>query len=223
MLLRVEQLTKSFQLGGIEQQVLFDVNLTIDEGEFVAITGPSGGGKSTLLTILGLLDTPSSGHYQLAGEPTVYFDDELAAAIRNQYFGYVFQSYNLIPQLTVWENVSLPLTYHAKLKKQERIEKARDYLRQVDLEEKYNHYPHQLSGGQQQRVAIARALITQPKIIFADEPTGNLDSVNSENIMGIFKTLNEQGQTIVMVTHNPAELKYASRVIQVIDGRVSSC
>lgn len=221
MLLRIEKLNKSFKLGGRTQQVLFDVDLTIAEGEFLAITGPSGGGKSTLLTILGLLDRPSSGHYQLAGEVTTDFDDELAAAIRNQYFGYVFQSYNLIPQLNVWENVSLPLTYHARLKSAERIEKAKEYLQQVDLADKYKHYPHQLSGGQQQRVAIARALVTQPKIIFADEPTGNLDSVNGENIMRIFKVLNEQGQTIVMVTHNPQELKYASRVIQVIDGRVS--
>lgn len=221
MLLRIEKLNKSFKSGGLAQQVLFDIDLTIGEGEFVAITGPSGGGKSTLLTILGLLETPSSGHYQLAGEVTSFFDDELAAAIRNQYFGYVFQNYNLIPQLNIWENVSLPLTYHAKLKKSERIEKAKSYLSQVDLADKYAHFPNQLSGGQQQRVAIARALVNQPKIIFADEPTGNLDSVNSENIMNIFKSLNEQGQTIVMVTHNPQELKYASRVIQVIDGRVS--
>lgn len=221
MLLRIEKLNKSFKSGGLAQQVLFDIDLTIGEGEFVAITGPSGGGKSTLLTILGLLETPSSGHYQLDGEVTSFFDDELAAAIRNQYFGYVFQNYNLIPQLNIWENVSLPLTYHAKLKKSERIEKAKSYLSQVDLADKYAHFPNQLSGGQQQRVAIARALVNQPKIIFADEPTGNLDSVNSENIMNIFKSLNEQGQTIVMVTHNPQELKYASRVIQVIDGRVS--
>lgn len=207
-------------LGGFSQQILFDVNLVINEGEFVAISGPSGGGKSTLLSILGLLDTPSSGLYQLAGDSTNSFDDELAAAIRNQYFGYVFQNYNLIPQLNIWENVSLPLTYHTKLKKIGRIKKAKEYLQQVGLEDKYKHFPNQLSGGQQQRVAIARALINTPKIIFADEPTGNLDSVNSENIMNVFKSLNEQGQTIVMVTHNPQELKYASRTIQVIDGRV---
>lgn len=207
-------------LGGFSQQILFDVNLIINEGEFVAISGPSGGGKSTLLSILGLLDTPSSGLYQLAGDSTNSFDDELAAAIRNQYFGYVFQNYNLIPQLNIWENVSLPLTYHTKLKKIERIKKAKEYLQQVGLEDKYKHFPNQLSGGQQQRVAIARALINKPKIIFADEPTGNLDSVNSENIMNIFKSLNKQGQTIVMVTHNPQELKYASRTIQVIDGHV---
>ncbi|MCF7498574.1 ABC transporter ATP-binding protein [Pseudoalteromonas sp. L1] len=221
MLLCVENLTKVFKLSGIPQQVLFDVNLTIYEGEFIAITGPSGGGKSTLLTILGLLDRPSEGHYQLAGEVTTHFNDELAAAIRNQYFGYVFQNYNLIPQLSIWENVSLPLTYQSKFKKTQRIEQAKAYLQQVGLAEKYLHYPNQLSGGQQQRVAIARALITQPKIIFADEPTGNLDSLNSENIMNIFKSLNEKGQTIVMVTHNQQELEYASRVIHVIDGRVT--
>lgn len=220
MLLQIKNLNKSFMLGGFSQQILFDVNLVINEGEFVAISGPSGGGKSTLLSILGLLDTPSSGLYQLAGDSTNSFDDELAAAIRNQYFGYVFQNYNLIPQLNIWENVSLPLTYHTKLKKIGRIKKAKEYLQQVGLEDKYKHFPNQLSGGQQQRVAIARALINTPKIIFADEPTGNLDSVNSENIMNVFKSLNEQGQTIVMVTHNPQELKYASRTIQVIDGRV---
>ncbi|MBC3766372.1 ABC transporter ATP-binding protein [Neptunicella marina] len=205
----------------MSQQVLFDIDLIINEGEFVAISGPSGGGKSTLLSILGLLDMPSSGQYRLAGHTTVDFSDELAAAIRNQYFGYVFQSYNLIPQLSVWENVALPLTYYSQLKKPQCQQKARDYLTKVGLDDKYAHYPNQLSGGQQQRVAIARALITEPKIIFADEPTGNLDSHNSENIMNIFKMLNNAGQTIVMVTHNPLELNYASRTITVKDGRIN--
>lgn len=219
-LIEAKGLTKSYTLDGLKSKVLHGVDLTVDEGDFIAITGPSGGGKSTLLSLLGLLETADSGSYLLQGKNIVSFNDEFSAAVRNQFMGYVFQSFNLIPQLRVWENIALPLTYQKKINKTERKEKAINCLDKVGLRNKAEHFPNQLSGGQQQRAAIARALISNPKVIFADEPTGNLDSANGRLIMDEFARLNTLGQTIVMVTHNPNELKYASKVVTVSDGLI---
>lgn len=220
LLIELQDLNKSYKLDGIENQVLHDITLTVNEGEFLAISGPSGGGKSTLLSILGLLEKPDSGSYLLQGEDTFNFSDELSAAVRNQLFGYVFQNFNLIPQLRVLENVMLPLTNQKVVNKKAHHQVALNYLDKVGLKDKSMHYPTQLSGGQQQRVAIARALVTSPKVIFADEPTGNLDSENGHMIMTEFENLNNDGQTIVMVTHNQKELKFANRVVTITDGKL---
>ncbi|WP_268411234.1 ABC transporter ATP-binding protein [Alteromonas sp. a30] len=219
--IKLKGITKSYSQEGISQQILHGIDLTINRGDFLTLTGPSGGGKSTLLSILGLLEPPTSGSYLLQGQEVGQFSDELAAAVRNQLFGFVFQSFNLIPQLNIWENVALPLTYKKKLSKTELEREAKTYLELVKLTDKANNYPSQLSGGQQQRVAIARALITSPEILFADEPTGNLDSKNGESIMREFYKLNQDGQTIVMVTHNAKDLDFSSRIAVITDGNLS--
>lgn len=200
-------------------QALKDINLTIEKGEFIAIIGPSGSGKSTLMNILGLLDRPTSGTYILDGEDTAKLSEEELAEFRNKKIGFVFQSFNLLPRTTSIDNVSLPLIYSGVPKK-EREERAKKALEQVGLSNKFKSLPNQLSGGQQQRIAIARSLVTNPEIILADEPTGNLDSKTTQEIMKILKNLNKEGKTIILITHEPPIAKNAKRIIQIRDGRI---
>lgn len=224
-LIKIEQLCKSYRLGSksgeiIENQVLFDVGLTIKPGEFVAIMGHSGSGKSTLMNILGCLDTPSSGSYWLAGNDVATLSSNELARIRNRYIGFVFQGFNLLKRMTALDNVATPLLY-AGMGRTKSRELALTQLRSTGLENFAMHQPNQLSGGQQQRVAISRALVNQPQLILADEPTGNLDSQTSGEIMALFETLNrEQGITIVLVTHENDVAAYANRLIYFKDGRV---
>lgn len=199
---------------------LSDVTLTIKKGEFVAITGPSGSGKSTLMNILGLLDRPTSGSYNLNGQDVSKLHENSLAEIRNKRIGFVFQSFNLLSRTSALDNVALPLIY-AGIHKKEREKRAQQSLQHVGLEEKLLSKPNQLSGGQQQRVAIARALVTNPEIILADEPTGNLDSKTGSEIMALFKQLHKSGRTIILITHDPAIAKNAARIIYVKDGKVA--
>ena len=198
-------------------QALKDVNLSIKKGEFVAITGPSGSGKSTLMNILGLLDRPSTGSYDLDGHDVSKLNENSLATIRNKKIGFVFQSFNLLNRTSAQDNVALPLIYSG-ISKSERDRRAKEALQQVGLENKLNSRPNQLSGGQQQRVAIARALVTNPEIILADEPTGNLDSKTGVEIMNLFKSLHKSGRTIILITHDLAIAKNALRIIHVKDG-----
>lgn len=224
-LIKIEKLCKSYRLGSksgkiIENQVLFDVDLTIKPGEFVAIMGHSGSGKSTLMNILGCLDTPNSGHYWLAGNEVASLSNDALARIRNQYLGFVFQGFNLLKRMTALDNVAIPLLY-AGMSRGKSRERALEQLRSTGLEDFAMHQPNQLSGGQQQRVAISRALVNNPQLILADEPTGNLDSKTSGEIMALFETLNrENGITIVLVTHEDDVAAYAHRLIYIKDGRV---
>ena len=198
---------------------LKNIDLNINEGEFVAMVGPSGSGKSTLMNIIGLLDKPSSGKYFLEGEEVAVLNENQLASIRNKKIGFVFQSFNLLPRTTSLENVALPLIYSG-IGKFERITFAKEALRKVGLEDKFYSRPNQLSGGQQQRVAIARSLVTNPKIILADEPTGNLDTKTGEQILKLLLNLNKEGKTIVLITHEASIAKKAKRVIRVMDGRI---
>jgi putative ABC transport system ATP-binding protein len=219
-MINVQNLSKVFNKDGVEVKVLEDLNLSIDAGEFVSIMAPSGMGKSTFLNILGCLDKPTSGVYTLDGVAVQDMNDDELSRIRNSKIGYVFQSFHLLPRMTAWENVILPLIYSdddADMK-----EKAVHVLESVGLGERINHLPRELSGGQQQRVAIARALINNPRIIFADEPTGNLDTASSAELMNIFRNLHSQGRTLVIVTHDPDVGAQADRIIEMKDGRISS-
>lgn len=220
-LIRVEGLHKQYEItGGRIAPVLHDVNLSIAPGEFVAIMGPSGSGKSTFMNILGCLDTPTSGHYFLNGRDVAQLSPDELASLRNQLIGFVFQGFNLLKRVTAVDNVALPLLY-AGLGQAERRERALEVLRQTGLEKFSLSLPNQLSGGQQQRVAIARALINHPPLILADEPTGNLDTHTSQEIMEIFTRLNrEQGMTVILVTHEPDIAHYAHRMVRFVDGRV---
>ena len=219
-LIEVYNITKVYLLGEVRQEVLKGITLSIDRGEFVIIMGPSGSGKSTFMNILGCLDTPSSGIYRLDGKDVAGLSRDALAEIRNKKVGFVFQNFNLLPRMTAIENVELPLLYNG-LSKRERIERAREALRLVGLQNWERHHPNQLSGGQQQRVAIARALVNNPSIILADEPTGNLDTAASEEIMALFTELNaKQGITIILVTHEPDIALYGQRIIRFRDGRV---
>ena len=210
---------KYYDLGENKVHALRGVNVEIARGEFVAIMGASGSGKSTFMNLLGCLDKPSSGRYLLEGTDVSQLDKKALAAIRNRKLGFVFQGFNLLSRTTALENVELP-TLYARLPKEERLERAREALQLVGLGERMEHFPSQLSGGQQQRVAIARALVNQPSILLADEPTGNLDSRTSVEIMQIFQTLNQGGLTVVLVTHEPDIARFARRIIAFRDGRI---
>ena len=218
-MIRTENLTRIFRTEEIETIALNGVNINVKDGEFVAIMGPSGCGKSTLLNILGLLDTPTEGKYWLGDEEVGHLKERERTAYRKGRIGFVFQNFNLIDELTVEENIDLQLKYLG-IGKAERKERVLDILRKVKLSHRAKHYPHQLSGGQQQRVAIARAVVGKPSIILADEPTGNLDSKNGMEVMQLLSELNEEGTTIVMVTHSKHDATYASRIIKLFDGLV---
>lgn len=218
-MIRTENLTRIFRTEEIETIALNGVNINVEDGEFVAIMGPSGCGKSTLLNILGLLDSPTEGKYWLNNEEVGHLKERERTAYRKGRIGFVFQNFNLIDELTVEENVDLQLKYLG-VGKAERKERVLDILRKVKLSHRAKHYPHQLSGGQQQRVAIARAVVGKPSIILADEPTGNLDSKNGMEVMQLLSELNEEGTTIVMVTHSKHDATYASRIINLFDGQV---
>jgi putative ABC transport system ATP-binding protein len=219
-LIEIEELTKIFYTDEIETHALSGVHLTISKGEYVAISGPSGCGKSTLLSIIGLLDTPTGGKYQLNGEPVESLDFGARSRIRNREIGFIFQSFNLIGDLTVYENVELPLTYRQRMPSVERKRRVMQSLERVGMAHRIRHYPSQLSGGQQQRVAVARALAGNPSILLADEPTGNLDSRNGEAVMELLQELHREGATICMVTHDPRFVKHAQREIHLFDGKV---
>ncbi len=220
MIIIVENVIKIYKFGEHELKVLDDVSVSIEKGEFLCIMGPSGSGKSTFMNILGCLDTPTSGKYFLDGIDVSTFKTDELAEIRNKKIGFVFQQFNLLPRATALENVELPLIY-AGVTPKERKERAREILARVGLGERVNHYPKQLSGGQQQRVAIARALVNNPTIILADEPTGNLDSKSSIEIMEIFKKLNEEkGLTTIIVTHEPDIASFGKRQIRFLDGKI---
>ena len=218
-MIRTENLTRIFRTEEIETIALNGVNINVKDGEFIAIMGPSGCGKSTLLNILGLLDTPTEGKYWLGDEEVGHLKERERTAYRKGRIGFVFQNFNLIDELTVEENVDLQLKYLG-VGKAERKERVLEILRKVKLSHRAKHYPHQLSGGQQQRVAIARAVVGKPSIILADEPTGNLDSKNGMEVMQLLSELNEEGTTIVMVTHSKHDATYASRIINLFDGQV---
>ncbi len=218
-MIRTKDMVKLFRTEEVETTALNSVNIEIKEGEFVSIMGPSGCGKSTLLNILGLLDNPTSGQYFLLGEEVSKYSERQRSNLRKNNIGFVFQSFNLIDELTIHENVELPLLYQSVpgSQRKTRVEEA---LERFNLMPRQNHFPQQLSGGQQQRVAVARAVITKPKLILADEPTGNLDSAHGEEVMNTMVQLNEEGTTIVMVTHSPTYAEYGSRTIHLFDGSV---
>lgn len=218
-MIRTENLTRIFRTEEVETIALNGVNIEVEDGEFIAIMGPSGCGKSTLLNILGLLDSPTEGMYWLDNEEVGHLKERERTAYRKGRIGFVFQNFNLIDELTVEENVDLQLKYLG-VGKVERKERVLEILRKVKLSHRAKHYPHQLSGGQQQRVAIARAVVGKPSIILADEPTGNLDSKNGMEVMQLLSELNEEGTTIVMVTHSKHDATYASRIINLFDGQV---
>ncbi len=221
MLIDIKNLKKIYTLGAVDVPALRGVNVEIAENEYVAIMGPSGSGKSTLMNIVGCLDTPTAGSYHFGGEDVSHMDDDELAAIRNKKIGFVFQTFNLLPRASALHNVELPLIYSG-VPSSKRKELARQALEQVGLGDRVNHKPNELSGGQRQRVAIARALINNPSIILADEPTGNLDTKTGEEIMEIFKTLYEQGNTIILVTHEEYIAEHANRIIRLRDGLIES-
>jgi len=220
-IVRLENVRKTYQMGVVAVEALRGLSLAIQAGEYVSIMGPSGCGKSTLLNVLGCLDRPTSGQYFLGDEDVSSMDDDTLSATRGARLGFVFQSYNLIQQLTVVENIEIPL-YYQGCPEQESHALARQFAGRVGLEERLNHKPAELSGGQQQRVAIARALANDPLIILADEPTGNLDSSSGAEILQLFDELNEQGKTLILVTHDPNISRHARRVICLCDGQVES-
>ena len=211
-IIQIEQMTKVFYTDEIETHALSGIHLTINRGEYVAMSGPSGCGKSTLLSIIGLLDTPTEGHYTLNGKEVANLNFADRSRIRNQEIGFIFQSFNLIGDLTVAENVELPLTYRAGMPSAERKKRVEESLERVNMAHRMRHYPAQLSGGQQQRVAVARALAGSPSILLADEPTGNLDSKNGEAVMKLLQELHNEGATICMVTHDPRFAAHAERL-----------
>ncbi|MBO9593280.1 MAG: ABC transporter ATP-binding protein [Niabella sp.] len=220
-MIHISNLRKSYFMGPQELQVLKGVSLNINKNEYVALMGPSGSGKSTLMNILGCLDTPTSGSYVLNGKDVSKMEDNALAEVRNKEIGFVFQQFNLLPRLTALENVALPLIY-AGIRKNERNEKAMQVLELVNLTDRYHHKPNELSGGQCQRVAIARALVNDPSLILADEPTGNLDTKTSYEIMDIFNRIHHDGNTVVLVTHEEDIANHAHRIVRLRDGVIES-
>ena len=220
-MIKTENIRKVFRTEDVETWALNGVDIEVAKGEFVAIMGPSGCGKSTLMNILGLLDSPTEGSYCLNGTDVALFGEDERTALRKGVIGFVFQSFNLIDDLNVYENIELPLLYMGVPKK-ERKTRVEEAMERMDIAHRAGHFPQQLSGGQQQRVAIARAVVTNPKIIFADEPTGNLDSRNGIEVMELLKQLNGEGTTVVMVTHSLRDASYAGRVINMFDGQVAT-
>jgi putative ABC transport system ATP-binding protein len=218
--IELQKVTKVYQTGSISVAALRGVSITIDSGEYVAIVGPSGSGKSTLMHILGCLDTPTAGSFHLAGEDVSNMSEEALALVRNRRIGFVFQQFNLLPSMTAWQNVELPLAY-AGVHRAERKERAMAALAKVGLAGRVQHRPGELSGGQQQRVAVARALVTEPDLILADEPTGNLDSVSADDVLGLMNELHEAGRTLVLITHDIGVASAAGRVIGIRDGLVT--
>ena len=221
MIIKTENLTKVYEAGSQVVEALKGINLLVEKGEFVSIMGPSGSGKTTLMNIIGCLDSPSSGSYHLNNKSVSVLDDDDLARIRNKEIGFVFQSFHLLARNTAFENVMLPLKY-AGMGKDEAIKRSNDVLDLVGLSSRSKHTPAELSGGQQQRVAIARALVNKPSILFADEPTGNLDSKTGQDVMSIFKELNEQGQTIILITHEDSVAQQSKRIITIMDGLIKS-
>lgn len=217
--IRISHVSKIYTTGTVETIALADVSFEVSKGEYVAIMGPSGSGKSTLMHIIGALDNPTHGTYALDGHDVSQLSEDKLAQIRNEKIGFVFQSYNLLPRTTALKNVMLPMMY-AGIEVEERIVRAKKYLTMVGLADRMNHTSNQLSGGQQQRVAIARALAMNPSILLADEPTGNIASAQAEEIMGIFQQLNDDGHTVVMITHEPDIAKHAKRIIHIKDGKI---
>ena len=219
LLIKMKNIKKIYDLGEVKVQALKNVNLEVKEKEHISIMGPSGSGKTTLLNIIGCLDKPTEGEYFLEGINISQLDDDQLSEIRNKKIGFIFQNYNLIPQLNVIENISLPLIYKG-INEKEIIERAKYYANLVGLGDRLYHRPIELSGGQQQRVAIARALVNEPLIILGDEPTGNLDTKTGKEIMEIIKKLNEMGRTIIIITHDPKVAEYGERVVKILDGEI---
>ena len=217
----LKNIIRNFQLGPQTVHVLKDIDLTIKKGEYVALMGPSGSGKSTLMNLLGCLDTPTSGSYMIANRDVSKMNDNQLADVRNKEIGFVFQTFNLIPRQTALQNVALPLVYAGE-KKEKRISRAKKVLDEVGLSDRITHKPNQLSGGQRQRVAIARALVNSPSIILADEPTGNLDSSTSNEIMKLFEEIHKNGNTLIIVTHEEEIAQHANRIIRLKDGEIES-
>lgn len=218
-MIKTENLSMIFTTEDIQTRALNNVNIDIEQGEFVAIMGPSGCGKSTLLNILGTLDTPTSGKYFINKQDMTKMNESRLGSFRKKNIGFVFQSFNLIDELTVFENVELPLIY-LNMRKTERTQKVMNVLEQMNIVHRAQHFPPQLSGGQQQRVAIARAIVTDCSLILADEPTGNLDSKNGIEVMSLLQKLNKQGTTVIMVTHSERDASYADRIIYLLDGKI---
>lgn len=218
-MIRTNDLIKIYRTDEVETTALNNVNIEINEGEFVAVMGPSGCGKSTLLNVIGLLDNPSKGELYFLGEEVAKYTERKRTNLRKSNIGFIFQSFNLIDELTVYENVELPLLY-LKMSAIERKKRVEEVLDRMKIAHRRKHFPQQLSGGQQQRVAVARAVVTKPKLILADEPTGNLDSANGEEVMDLLTQLNEEGTTIIMVTHSPSHAEYSHRIIQLFDGHI---
>ncbi|HUC79822.1 MAG TPA: ABC transporter ATP-binding protein [Flavisolibacter sp.] len=219
--IQLNSIRKNYELGKVVIEVLKGLSLTINKAEYVALMGPSGSGKSTLMNIIGCLDTPTDGEYILAGQSVSGMSEDALADVRNKEIGFVFQQFNLLPRLTALENVALPLVY-AGVSKKERTERAKEVLSMVNLADRSHHKPNELSGGQNQRVAIARALVNRPSIILADEPTGNLDSKTSGEIMAIFEQIHTSGNTVVLVTHEEDIAEHAKRIIRLRDGVIES-
>jgi putative ABC transport system ATP-binding protein len=220
-LIKITGITRDFQLGSETINVLKGIHLQIEKGEYVALMGPSGSGKSTLMNLLGCLDTPTSGEYILNGKDVSQMQDDELAEIRNKEIGFVFQTFNLMPRTTALDNVALPMVY-AGFSKSDRIKRATEVLNQVNLGDRMDHKPNQLSGGQRQRVAVARALVNSPSIILADEPTGNLDTKTSLEIMALFDEIHKNGNTVILVTHEEDIAEYAHRIIRLRDGIIES-
>jgi putative ABC transport system ATP-binding protein len=218
MIIRTSGLSKVFRADDVETTAVNNIDLAVQEGEFVALMGPSGCGKSTLMSMIGLLDNPSSGSYRLLDEEVSRLPERKRSTLRKKTIGFIFQNFNLIDGLTIFENIELPLMY-AGAASGERRKKVEAVMTKLDIGHRRTHYPAQLSGGQQQRVAVARAVVTAPKLILADEPTGNLDSRNGDEVMNILRQLNKEGSTIVMVTHSQHDARYCDRILKVIDGQ----